>query len=125
VRPPRKILLVGDDEERIGVLRYLLRTYKYAVITASSPAEAAELLCQPIDVLLLEWPLDGAEDLLNRSKEISPATNTLVVTDEDRLPVGVTPDSTLFRRSLRSNAEILDRIMVLAARKRGPRPDRV
>ena len=46
MRPKKKILLVGDDEDRVGVLRYVLETHAYRVFTAASAAEAGELLLQ-------------------------------------------------------------------------------
>ena len=79
-------------------------------------------------MLFVVWPLEGAAELLTQAKTRvalgapqGSYPNTLVATyDQDRLPLGFVPDATI-GRSQYSSAEILDRVKMLSARKRGPR----
>jgi hypothetical protein len=117
--------LAGNYEFRVGLLSYLLRTYSYAVTTADTADEAEQLMLQTpatFDLLLVTWPLKGAEALLKRAKAISPYTGRLLVAQDDALePSGWTADSTISSSQYSSEA-ILDRVAALTARKRGPRP---
>jgi response regulator RpfG family c-di-GMP phosphodiesterase len=117
--------LAGNYEFRLGVLSYLLRTYGYAVTTADTADEAEQLMLQtPVwfDLLLITWPLKGAEALLKRAKVISPGTGTLAVAqDDDLAPLRSTADATISSSQYSSDA-ILERVGLLTARRRGPRP---
>ncbi len=120
MRPPKEILLAGDDEERVALLRFLLRTHGFSVITAGSAAAADEVLC--IDLLLVVWPLVGAAALLKRAQSITPHINTLIVAhDEDCVPLDFLPDLSLCRGQC-SSSRILEYTKMLTARKRGPKP---
>jgi hypothetical protein len=124
MRPKKKILVAGDDVDRVTVVRYLLWVHKYRVFTADSAAVAEKLLelDAPIDLLLVVWPLEGALKLLERAKAIDAHTGTLVAAyDQDHLPLGWAPDSTIGRAQY-SAAEILEGVKLLCARKRGPSP---
>jgi two-component system response regulator CpxR len=125
MRPAKKILLAADDEDQIGDLRYLLYVRGFRVVTAESGGAAVVALSEApeltFDLLLVMWPLKGATGLLKLAKAIAPDLPAVVITEnEDRLPLGFMPDMTLCRAQ-RTNAEILERIKVLTARKRGPR----
>ena len=125
--PPKKILLVGSDEEQVGLLSYLLRTWGYHTFTASSAATAARSLLlmpaeTPVDLLVVLWPLDDAEELLRGFKRGHPDIPTLALAIcEQSVKFDSTVDSALCRGQC-SSAEILERIKVLTARKRGPEP---
>jgi hypothetical protein len=123
MRPKKKILLVGGDEERVSCLRYLLTTCRFAVITASD-AKAAEglLIVERFDLLVCDWPLAGVEWLLTRAKAIDPNTPTLLLAyTAVWVPQGCVADKTLCKGEFGS-AVLLEWARELAVRKRGPRP---
>jgi len=123
VRPKKVILLVGDDEDRVGILRYLLVIHGYAVYPAFSAAEAYAILHElDIELLFVVWPLDDALKLLEMaSTDIAPRIPTLVASyDLETLPLGWAPDMTIGRPQYSSDV-ILARVKMLTARKRGPK----
>jgi hypothetical protein len=122
MRPPKVILLAGDDDLRVSELRYMLRILGYRPIARGNPAEAERVLLEThIDLLLVVCPLDGGEWLLKRSKVVAPYVPTLVVLETEAfLPPGWAPDSALCRGQC-SSAAIVERLKLLTARKRGPR----
>ena len=122
MRPKKKILLVGDDADRVGILRYLLVTNHYAVVSAYSAAEARVILHEmTVELLFVVWPLDGALKLLEMARTDNAHIPTVVGSyDLESLPVGWAPDLTIGRGQYCS-AEILERVKVLTARKRGPK----
>jgi len=127
MRPKKTILCVDDNETILSVRTFLLQTRGYRVIAAPTPHEALELITHSIpgsiDLLLcdLVMPLMDGSELVRRAKEIQPALPAMIVsgtvTGYDRagradvfLPKGAcTP------------AELLERVRVLVARKRGPK----
>jgi hypothetical protein len=121
-RPAKKILLVGDDEEKASVLRYLLVTQCFRVTLAGGAIAAEYLLLEmQFDLLLLLHPLAGAAELLKRAKRIAPHTPTLAVSDREAfLPADWVVDSSLCRGRC-SSAAILERVKVMVARRPGPR----
>ena len=127
MRPRKTILLVGDDELRVSLLGFLLRTYAYGVFTADCAPAAEQLMLlqpagKPFELLLVVWPLEGAATLLKRSKAIAPDTSTLFLAqDEGLVPSDWTADGTIFRYEY-SGEVLLERVRVLTARRRGPRP---
>ena len=127
MRPKKTILCVDDNETILSVRTFLLQTRGYRVIAVPTPHEALELILQSIpgsiDLLLcdLVMPQMDGNELVRRAKEIQPALPAMIVsgsvTGYDRagradvfLPKGTcTP------------AELLERVRVLVARKRGPK----
>lgn len=125
MRPPKRILLAGDDGELVSALSVLLRIHGHIVIKAESAIEAhGVMLAAPIDLLLVVWPFAGAQELMDLSKAIDSYAGTLLVAP-DQTPVILGPaiDSALFKGHC-SSAEILERVKVLTARKRGPKGPR-
>ena len=121
MRPPKKILLVASDEDHLGVLRFILETQRFRVTAAASAVEAAEILrTHFFEVLLCEWPLPGIEALLDQARAIDDQLRSLVLaTSLKETPEGVYADAIATRGC--SNAELLERVRILAARKRGPK----
>lgn len=129
MRPPKKILLVGDNEERVSLLAYVLHIHHYCVVTAQSASEAEQLLVEAsADLLLVLWPLDRASEFLKGFKAIDRGVPVLVLAykvsyDAALQTFWANVDGVLWRDHC-SSAEILDRVKLMSARKRGPRPGR-
>ena len=128
MRPKKTILCVDDNEQVLSVRTFLLETRGgYRVIAASTPHQALEHLAAAtpgsIDLLLCDllMPRMDGNELVRRAKELHPSLPALItsgtVTAYDRagradvfLPKGAC-----------SPVELLERVRILVARKRGPK----
>jgi len=120
VRPKKKVLIVDMNDESLGILRFLVKTQRYAVYSATSTIEAIGALDQEnYDLLLIRNPLDGIEAILQLQRE-----------KDDRIPVIILNNSVQNLDCVPANfvlhkptsAEIMDKIATVIKRKRGPRP---
>jgi two-component system response regulator CpxR len=127
MRPRKTILCVEDNEQILSIRKFLLETRGYRVLSAGSAAEALEFLqgALPgsIDLLLsdLILPQMDGNELARRAKQIHACLPVLIVsgtvTSFDR---AVFADAFLPKGAC-APAELLDRIRILVARKRGPK----
>ena len=125
---PRKIILCVDDNEQIlSVRKFLLETRGYRVLTATGGHEALEIVEQhaPGELSLLLCDLlmpqmDGAE-LVRRVREVQPCLPSLMVSGTvSSFERGSVADVFLPKGAC-SPVELLERVRVLVARKRGPK----
>lgn len=127
MRPRKTILCVDDNEQILSVRKFLLETRGYRVMAFGNAAEALECLqgMMPgsVDLLLADLILpqmDGNE-LARRAKQIHPFLPTLLVsgtvTNFDRAAAA----DAFLPKGASTPAEMLERIRVLVARKRGPK----
>ena len=127
MRPKKIILCVDSNEQSLSVRTFLLETRGYRVLPALTSAEALDLLERTtpgtLDLLITDLLLAGMDgnDLVRRAKQIHPTLPTLIVsgtvTSYDR---ALAADAFL-PKSAASPSELLERIRVLVARKRGPK----
>jgi DNA-binding response OmpR family regulator len=107
-------------------MRFMLETNGYRVLTAGAPAEAIELFTEHhIDLVLADadherLPMVGAK-LLAQLKEIASYIPMILLgkpyAEENQIHAW---DATLSKKGCGSR-DLLDRIKVMSARKRGPR----
>jgi two-component system response regulator CpxR len=127
MRPKKVILCVDDNEQVLSVRTFLLETRGYRVLSATTAQQALDMLQQitpgTLDLLisdLLLPQMDGNE-LVRRAKQIHPTLPTLIisgtVTSFDR---ALAADAFL-PKGASSAVELLERVRVLVARKRGPK----
>jgi DNA-binding response OmpR family regulator len=119
MRPPKTILLVGDDM-RVGILRFVIATHsRYRVSLAVGAQQALDLLAVGrYDLLLCQAPLDLLEPLLVRAKMIDDVMPTMVLGAEGHPRPDCYCGAFLAGAS---TAEVLERMRVMIARKRGPK----
>ena len=127
MRPRKTILCVEDNEQILSIRKFMLQTRGYRVITASCAAEALEYiqgaLPGSIDLLLsdLIMPQMDGNELARRAKQLHAALPVLLVsgtvTNFDR----ATSADAFLPKGACTPAELLDRIRILVARKRGPK----
>ena len=127
MRPKKIILCVDDNEQALSIRTFLLETRGYRVIALTNPQDALEAIANSlpgsIDLLLCDllMPQMDGNELVRRAKHLHPTLPAMIVsgtvTSFDRagradafLPKGAC-----------SPAEMLERIRILVARKRGPR----
>jgi CheY-like chemotaxis protein len=127
MRPKKTILCVDDNEQALSIRKFLLETRGYRVLTAATAHEALEILEQAlpgsIDLLLsdLLMPTMDGNELIRRSKENNPALPAMLISGSvKQYERGIRADVFL-PKGVCSPLEMLERIRVLVARKRGPK----
>lgn len=127
MRPRKTILCVEDNEQVLSVRKFLLETRGYRVLAMSSAAEALEYLQSAaqgsLDLLMADliMPQMDGNELIRKAKQIHPGLPTLLVsgtvTSFDRAAAA----DAFLPKGACTPAEVLDRIRILVARKRGPK----
>jgi CheY-like chemotaxis protein len=133
MRPKKVILCVDDNEQELSVLKFMLATNGYRVLSASNGHEAIALFASApqIDLVLTDtnMPQMSGSQLVQRLKRMAGHV-PMILLGEARPGVPGAPwagsgeihaaDAMLTRRN-GSTQELLERIKVMSARKRGPR----
>jgi len=127
MRPKKTILCVDDNEQTLSVRSFLLDTRGYRVIAVATPNEALEIIANSLpgslDLLLSDLIMPGMDgnELIRRAKNLHPALPTMIVsgtvTGFDRAGRA----DIFLPKGAGSPTELLERIRILVARKRGPR----
>lgn len=128
MRPRRVVLCVDADEGELTRRKYVLETRRpYTVLRSSSGLSALELLRQlppgTVAVLVTECDLGGAmdgEELVAQVRAIDPSVRSLV-TSRTRAGWVSLADVYLPKSAVLGNAELLERIKILARRTTGPK----
>lgn len=127
MRPKKVILLVDSDTNRRDVRSFLLSNKGYRVIEAADAAGALDVLhlAAPysIDLLLVDLLLDGVDgnELARRAKDLQAHLPVLMVSNVIGVYNGALHADAFLPKGANSSPELLDRVRVLVARKRGPR----
>jgi two-component system response regulator CpxR len=128
MRPKKSILCVDNNEQLLSVRKFLLETRGcYRVFTASTSHEALELIQSTapgtFDLLLCDLllPQTDGNELVRRAKQLHPGLPAMIVsgtvTSFDRACAA----DVFLPKGASSPSEMLERIRVLVARKRGPK----
>lgn len=127
MRPKKTILCVDDNETSLSVRTFLLETRGYRVLTANTAHAALETIERSapgaLDLLLCDFLMPGMDgnELVRRAKHLRPTLPAMIVsgtvTNFDR---GCVADAFLPKGAC-SASELIERVRVLVARKRGPR----
>ena len=127
MRPRKTILCVEDNEQILSVRKFLLETRGYRVLPMSSAKDALEYLKDAIpgtiDLLLADLILpqmDGNE-LIRRAKQVHPGLPALLVSGTVSSFERAGAADAFLPKGACTPAEMLDRIRILVARKRGPK----
>lgn len=125
MRPKKVILCVDENEQELSVLRYILVTNGYRVLGASNGQEAIALFSSApqIDLVLANThtPQMTGNQLVERLKGIASYVPMILFADAQPGNGEIhAADAMLTRRNC-STQELLERIKVMSARKRGPR----
>jgi CheY-like chemotaxis protein len=127
LRPKKTILCVDDNEQVLSVRTFLLETRGYRVIPSLSPAHALEVIEQSapgsLDLLLcdLVMPQMDGNELVRRAKHMQPSLPAMIVSGTVNSFDRACAADAFLPKGASSPAEIIERIRVLVARKRGPR----
>src|SRR6516162_7772542 len=125
MRPKKVILCVDDNEQDLSVLKFTLSTNGYRVLAATSGQEAIDVFSQAeqIDLVLADaaMPQMSGRQMVERMKRIASHVPMILLAD---LQAGAgemhVADAMLAKKNC-SPQELLERVKVMSARKRGPR----
>ena len=127
MRPKKVILCVDDNETALSVRTFLLETRGYRVLAAASSQEAIEILERTVpgtlDLLIADLLLPGMDgnELVKRAKQIHPMLPALIVSGTVAAHDRALAADAFLPKGAGSAQELLERIRVLVARKRGPK----
>ncbi len=124
MRPKKTILCVDDNEQALAVRKFLLETRGYRVIAVHSGEEALERFRQGgIDLVLgdVVMPQMDGNEMVRRMKEIAPEVPTILISGSIKAFERANRADAFLPKGASTPVEMLERIRVMIARKRGPR----
>ncbi len=127
MRPKKTILCVDDNEQILSVRTFLLETRGYRVMAASNAQDALERLegslPGTIDLLLCDliMPQMDGNELVRRAKMMHPGLPALIVSGTVNAADRALYADVFLPKGASSPAELIERIRILVARKRGPK----
>ncbi len=124
MRPKKTILCVDSNEQSLSVRKFLLETRGYRVFTAANGPDAIELFSSThIDLVLadLGLPQMDGNALIARLKEISSEVPMILTSSIVRAGERSHCADAFLAKGACNPAELIERIRVMSARKRGPR----
>lgn len=124
MRPKKIILCVDDNEQDLSVLSFMLSTNGYRVIATVIPDEAIEIFAtSQVDLVLADFamPRMNGAHLVRRLKQMGGHVPMILLGDPQAMSAEIhTADAMLAKKNC-SPLELLERIRIMSARKRGPR----
>jgi CheY-like chemotaxis protein len=124
MRPKKIILCVDDNEQDLSVLKFMLATNGYRVVSASNGQEAIGIFSDTaVDLVLADFamPQMSGDQLVNRLKQIASHIPMILLGDPQKMGDRLHGADALLAKKNCSPQELLERIKVMSARKRGPR----
>jgi CheY-like chemotaxis protein len=124
MRPKKTILCVDDNEQALSVRRFLLETRGYRVIVAANAAEALDTFRRGgIDLVLgdLVMPLMDGNEMVRRMKDIAPEVPMILISGSVKTFDRANRADAFLPKGASTPVEMLERIRVMIARKRGPK----
>ena len=127
MRPRKTILCVEDNEQVLSLRKFMLETRGYRVVAMTNASAALEYLegtlPGSVDLLLadLMMPVMDGNELVRRAKQMHPGLPAMLVSGMvSNFDRAAAADAFLPKGACTA-AEMLDRIRLLVARKRGPK----
>ena len=124
MRPKKIILCVDDNEQDLSVLKFMLATNGYRVLSATNGQEAIGIFAEtPVDLVLADFTLPqmNGSQLVDRLKQIAAHIPMILMGDPQRMSGEMHGADALLAKKNCTSQELLERIKVMSARKRGPR----
>jgi CheY-like chemotaxis protein len=124
MRPKKIILCVDDNEQELSVLKFMLSTNGYRVVSANNAHDAIGIFSEmPIDLVLTDFsmPQMNGDQLVKRLKQIASHVPMILLGDPNKMGDSLHGADALLAKKNSSPHELLERIKVMSARKRGPR----
>jgi CheY-like chemotaxis protein len=124
MRPKKIILCVDDNEQELSVLKFMLATNGYRVESATCGQDAIGIFSEiQVDLVLADFamPQMNGSQLVDRLKQIAGHVPMILLGDPQRMSGEMHAADALLAKKNCSPQELLERIKVMSARKRGPR----
>ena len=124
MRPKKIILCVDDNELELSVLKFMLSTNGYRVLSATTGQEAIVLFSETqVDLVLADFamPLMSGSQLVGRLKEVASHVPMILLGDPQKMEAEIHRADAMLAKKNCSPQELLERIKIMSARKRGPR----
>jgi two-component system, OmpR family, response regulator CpxR len=127
MRPKKTILCVDDNEQVLSVRTFLLETRGYRIIAVRNAQEAIEVLERSLpgalDLILCDllMPQMDGNELVRRAKQLHPGLPAMIVSGTVNAFDRALHADVFLPKGASSPAEMIERIRVLVARKRGPK----
>src|SRR3954468_9605238 len=124
MRPKKIILCVDDNEQELSVLKFMLSTNGYRVVSANNGADAIDIFSDTaVDLVLSDYamPQMNGDQLVNRLKQIASHVPMILLGDPQKMGDQMHGADALLAKKGCSPQELLERIKIMSARKRGPR----
>jgi two-component system response regulator CpxR len=124
MRPKKIILCVDDNEQELSVLKFMLATNGYRVVSANNGQEAIGIFADiAVDLVLTDFsmPQMNGDQLVRSLKQIASHVPMIVLGDPQKMGDQMHAADAVLAKKNCSPLELLDRIKVMSARKRGPR----
>ena len=124
MRPKKVILCVDDNEQELSVLTFMLATNGYRVLSALNGQEAIGMFsATTVDLVLADFamPQMNGDQLVGRLKQVAPHVPMILLGDPQKMGSDIHAADAFMSKKNRTALELLERIKVMSARKRGPR----
>ena len=124
MRPKKIILCVDDNEQELSVLKFMLATNGYKVISAVTGQEAIGIFAETaVDLVLADYamPQMNGSQLVDRLKQITSHVPMILLGDPQKMGGDMHAADALLAKKVCTAQELLERIKTMSARKRGPR----
>jgi CheY-like chemotaxis protein len=124
MRPKKIILCVDDNEQELSVLKFMLATNGYRVVSACTGQEAIGIFAETqVDLVLTDYAMPNMDgnQLVSRLKQIASHVPMILLGDPQRMGGEIYAADALLAKKNCSSQELLERIKLMSARKRGPR----
>jgi CheY-like chemotaxis protein len=124
MRPKKVILYIDGNEQSLSVRSFLLETRGYRVKATQSPDEALEMFAAAsVDLVLCELvlPATDGNELVRKLKSQRPEVPMLLISNTVKAYERANYADAFLPKGACSSLELLERIRVMMARKRGPR----
>ncbi len=124
MRPKKVILCVDDNEQDLSVLKFMLSTNGYRVYGASSGQEALDIFSGlQTDLVLIDFamPQMNGKQLAEQLKRMAPHVPMILLGDPQAMGAEIHVADAMLAKKNCSPQELLERVKVMSARKRGPR----
>lgn len=124
MRPKKTILCVDHNEQTLSVRKFMLEIRGYRVVSAMSGREALETFYRGgIDLVLsdLVLPDSDGNEMVRRMKEFSPEIPTILISATVKNFERANRADAFLPKGACVPAEIVEKIRIMIARKRGPK----
>jgi two-component system, OmpR family, response regulator CpxR len=124
MRPKKVILCVDDNEQELSVLKFMLVTNGYRVLASTNGQDAMEIFKEnAVDLVLADhsMPQMSGDQLVGKLKQIASHVPMVLLGDPQKMNGQIHGADALLAKKTCTPQELLERVKLMSARKRGPR----